>query len=278
VKSAEAIARIRAGHLPLGSGRLPKLGKTRVQVGPYRIFVRFSERLHDADSTTVVLVHGLVVSSRYMVPLARRLAARFAVYAPDLPGFGWSSKPKETLTLAQLAEVLARWMDEKEIARAALVANSLGCQIAVEFATRFPDRVAGLVLQGPTMDPSARAPVPQILRWIANGWRERPSQLALLVLDYAQAGFVRFVRSFRMALEDRIEDKLDAIHAPCLVVRGGRDPIVPQAWAEEVTRRLPQGRLVVIAGAPHALNYSRPLEMARVVTPFLESLPAEASA
>ena len=273
MKSAKAIA-----HLPLGIGRLPTLQKKRVQVGPYRIFVRFSERLRDAESTPVVLVHGLVVSSRYMVPLARRLAARFAVYAPDLPGSGWSSKPKETLTLAQLAEVLARWMDEQEIARVALVANSLGCQIAVEFATRFPDRVAGLVLQGPTMDASARAPVPQILRWVANGWRERPSQLALLVLDYAQAGFFRFVRSFRMALEDRIEDKLDAVRAPCLVVRGGRDPIVPQAWAEEVTRRLPQGRLVVIPGAPHALNYSRLLEMARVVTPFLESLPAEASA
>jgi 2-hydroxy-6-oxonona-2,4-dienedioate hydrolase len=38
-------------------------------------------------------VHGLVVSSRYMVPLAEVLACWFDVYAPDLPGFGRSEKP-----------------------------------------------------------------------------------------------------------------------------------------------------------------------------------------
>jgi 2-hydroxy-6-oxonona-2,4-dienedioate hydrolase len=249
-----------------------------MKVGAHRLFVRSSERLRDAESVPVVLVHGLVVSSRYMIPLARRLATRFSVYAPDLPGFGWSSKPRETLTLQQLADVLVQWMDAQGIRRAALVANSLGCQTAVELATRFPERVAGLVLQGPTMDSSARTPGPQILRWIANGWRERPSQLPLLILDYVQAGFRRGVLSFRMALEDRIEDKLPAVQAPSLVIRGGRDPIVPQSWAEEITRRLPRGRLVVIPGAPHALNYSRPLEMARVVTPFLEGLRAGASA
>jgi 2-hydroxy-6-oxonona-2,4-dienedioate hydrolase len=250
----------------------------RMQVGTHQLFVRSSERLRDTEAVPIVLIHGLVVSSRYMIPLARQLATRFAVYAPDLPGFGWSSKPRETLTLAQLAEVLAEWMGAQGIRQAALVANSLGCQTAVELATRFPDRVAGLVLQGPTIDAWARTPGQQILRWVANAPRERPSQLPLLVLDYAQAGLARARRSFRIALEDRVEDKLAAVHAPSLVVRGSRDPIVPQRWAEEVTRRLPRGQLVVIPGAPHALNYSRALEMARVVAPFVDRLRAEASA
>jgi pimeloyl-ACP methyl ester carboxylesterase len=37
-----------------------------------------------------------------------------------------------------------------------MLGNSFGCQIAVELAVRHPDRVAGLVLVGPTMDSSAR--------------------------------------------------------------------------------------------------------------------------
>jgi 2-hydroxy-6-oxonona-2,4-dienedioate hydrolase len=36
----------------------------------------------------VVLVHGLVVSSRCMVPTLKRLAAYHRVCAPQLPGFG----------------------------------------------------------------------------------------------------------------------------------------------------------------------------------------------
>jgi 2-hydroxy-6-oxonona-2,4-dienedioate hydrolase len=42
----------------------------------------------------IVLIHGLVISSLYMVPTARRLAPNFRVLAPDLPGFGGSDKPR----------------------------------------------------------------------------------------------------------------------------------------------------------------------------------------
>src|ERR671910_2246631 len=45
----------------------------------------------------VVLVHGLVVSSRYMVPTLKRLAAYHRVYAPELPGFGEGEKPRRVL-------------------------------------------------------------------------------------------------------------------------------------------------------------------------------------
>ena len=70
-------------------------------------------------------------------------------------------------------------------------------------------------------------------------------------------------------MEDRIEEKLPHVRVPALVVRGSKDPIVPQRWAEEVARLLPMGRLVVVPGAPHTLVYDAPLELARVVRPFL---------
>ena len=49
---------------------------------------RISETLVPANTPTVVLVHGLSVSSGYMVPTVLRLAPYYQVYAPDLPGFG----------------------------------------------------------------------------------------------------------------------------------------------------------------------------------------------
>jgi len=49
------------------------------------------------------------MSSRYMVPLALELARDSAVYAPDLPGFGRSSKPPKVLDMVELADALAAW-------------------------------------------------------------------------------------------------------------------------------------------------------------------------
>jgi hypothetical protein len=71
----------------------------------------------------VVLVHGLGVSSRYMLPTLVLLAPRYRVFAPDLPGFGHSTKPPHTLSLAELAESLADWMSATGLDRAVLLGN-----------------------------------------------------------------------------------------------------------------------------------------------------------
>lgn len=55
-----------------------------------------------AGRVPVVLVHGQVVSSRYMLPLARRIAPHRRVLAPDLPGYGLSDDPGYPLDLEGL--------------------------------------------------------------------------------------------------------------------------------------------------------------------------------
>jgi pimeloyl-ACP methyl ester carboxylesterase len=101
----------------------------------------------------VVLVPGLVVSSYYMVPTLKRLAAYHPVYAPDLPGFGESEKPRRVLDVTGLCDSLAAWMREIGLERAALVGNSFGYQIIGDLAVRHPNRFERAVLQGPAMDP-----------------------------------------------------------------------------------------------------------------------------
>jgi len=68
---------------------------------------RVSEGPTTEGSPTVVLVHGLVVSGRYMLPTLELLAPAFRVYSPDLPGFGKSEKPPRVLDVAGLSDALA---------------------------------------------------------------------------------------------------------------------------------------------------------------------------
>lgn len=217
----------------------------------------------------VVLVHGLVVSSRYMIPTAVRLARGCPVYTPDLPGFGKSEHPARPLDLPQLADSLAGWMRAVGIEHAALLGNSFGCQVIADLALRHPRLVDRMVLVGPTIDRHARSLPAQIRRLLAAGLHDNPTLVGVQARDILSAGIRETLRTTQVALADRIEDKLPAIDVPALIVRGERDPIAPAAWCAELSRRLPRGQLLEIPGG-HALNYSHPDRLIAAVLPFLE--------
>jgi 2-hydroxy-6-oxonona-2,4-dienedioate hydrolase len=238
------------------------------QVEGLRIYARAPERpVHGL--LPVVLVHGYGVSSRYMVPIARRLAVERPVYAPDLPGHGRSEDPGRTLTVPELAGFLLAWMDAAGLDRVVLLGNSMGCQIVVELAVHHPERIDRLILVGPTVDREARSVRQQLPRFVRTAFAERPSLVLWVLWDYLRAGPRRILREIDVALADRIEDKLPWISMPSLVLRGERDAIVPQRWAEEVARGLCSGGVEVVPGAGHALNYSAADELMRRIRPFL---------
>lgn len=225
-------------------------------------------RLHASvggSGPPLVLVHGIGVSSRYLLPSARALAADFSVYAVDLPGSGRSESPRRALDVPGLARALAGWLDALGLERSSFLANSLGCQTVAELAVTRPERVDRLVLTGPTIDRFHS----QLPGWIRDLVREPPSLLPLIARDYARFGPLRFVATARAALADRIEQKLPRIEAPTLVIRGSRDGLVSQRWVEHLTELLPHGRLAVIPGAAHALPFSVPDEIARLTRRFL---------
>jgi pimeloyl-ACP methyl ester carboxylesterase len=235
-----------------------------------RLHALASAEVLPPDAPTIVLVHGVAVSSRYLVPLAEHLAPRARVYVPDLPGYGRSDRPPgHDLTVPELADTLLAWMDRVGLDRPHLIGNSFGCQVIADLAARHPDRVGRLVLQGPTMDPHARSAWRQSLRWLAVVPFERFSEAPVLLRDLWDLGPRRAVDMIRTSLDDPIEQKLCQIVAPTLVVRGTRDAIVPQRWAEEASDLLPNGRLVVIEHAAHTINYSQPAWLVEVIWPFL---------
>jgi 2-hydroxy-6-oxonona-2,4-dienedioate hydrolase len=224
----------------------------------------------DRSGRPAVLVHGLVVASGLVAPLAERLARRRDVWAPDLPGFGRSGKPPRALDVRELGAVLAAWMERRQLQDAVLVGSSFGCQIAAETALRRREAAGRLVLLAPTIDPALRTVPRQLRRWRQEQQTQSAGLKMLQVRDYARAGIPRAIATFRHALADRIEEKLGLLDQPALVARGTRDPIVEQRWAEEAAGLMPRARLAVLAGATHACAYEQPDQTARVIDLFLD--------
>jgi pimeloyl-ACP methyl ester carboxylesterase len=136
-----------------------------------------------------------------MVPAAERLGVHHPVYAPDLPGFGKSAKPRQALDLAGLSDALASWMRAVGLNRAAFLGNSMGCQIVAEFALRHPSLIERAVLQGPTVDREARNLVRQAARLPADARKD--SDFIGLDPDAFPRDFAIFVRYYTH-LQERI--------------------------------------------------------------------------
>ena len=249
---------------------IAKVKSRWTKVGDMLLHARVAGNPAAAELPSIVLVHGLGVSSRYMVPLIEQLASSARVYALDLPGFGKSGRPARALDVDQLADALAAWLRATELNQSVLLGNSFGSQVVVALALRHPELIRRAVLVAPTMDPRAPTVIRQIMRLLRDAPREPPSLLPLAIRDYLTTGLRRGLRTLRFAIQDRIEDKLPHVRVPTLVVGGERDPVVPRGWVEEVARLLPRGRAVLIPGAAHAVNYNAPQELAHVVRMFMD--------
>ncbi|MET0425142.1 MAG: alpha/beta fold hydrolase [Actinoplanes sp.] len=220
---------------------------TMATVRGLRLHVR-----HRADpdhQTTWVLLHGLAVSHRYLMPTAAALPGQ--VYVPDLPGFGLSENPAAVLTPAQHADILATWMDETGLDDANLLGNSFGCQVAVELAIARPDLAGTLILVGPTVDPAAPTSGAQIRRFTYDLLSEDPHQIPMIAADVRDSGLPRILRTLRHAVAQHMERRIPLVAAPILVLRGEHDPIAPPEWVTQAAALARIGSAGVIPGAAH---------------------------
>jgi pimeloyl-ACP methyl ester carboxylesterase len=161
-------------------------------------------------------------------------------------------------------------MDATGLERCSFVGNSLGSQIVADLAARRPERVARIVLQGPTVPAHERSVLIQAFRRWQNERRESSGALRTLAHeDYRAVGFRRALQIGRMILRDRIEDKLPKIAAPTLLVRGTRDPIVRDGWLDRLGALLPDGRIAEVVGGTHSVVYIEPERFVQAIRPFL---------
>jgi pimeloyl-ACP methyl ester carboxylesterase len=222
------------------------------------------------------MVHGLAMSSWYLTPLAQRLAPMCHVYVPDLPGFGRSENPPDVLTIAGMADALAGWMRAVGLERAVIVGHSLGSQVVARFAARYPEMTLGAVLVSPTMDPDISW-LTFLLHGLCDLAYEPDVIVRLMAYGSIHATPWRILRTLQHALDDQCETVYPAIQAPTLVVRGERDPVSSQRWAERVAsmpaRRRP---LYLLSGRTHSVNVNAPRALLGAILPFLREIaPAE---
>jgi len=97
--------------------------------GKLTVHTRVAELSSAAAAPPIVLVHGLVVSSRYMLPTAQHLAPWWRVHVPDLPGYGKGDKPRRAFGVRELADSLAEYVAAMDLSRAAFIGNSFGRQV-----------------------------------------------------------------------------------------------------------------------------------------------------
>lgn len=113
--------------------------------------VRFFYReAGDPQAPVLLLLHGFPSSSHQFRDLIPRLASRFRVIAPDLPGFGFTEVPAERgyrYTFDNLATSLGAFVDELGLARYALYFFDYGAPVGLRLALAHPERITGLVSQ-----------------------------------------------------------------------------------------------------------------------------------
>lgn len=235
-------------------------------VGPHRLAVR--QWNGEGDLPPIVLVHGLVVSSRYFQRLGAELARQgHPVFAPDLPGHGYSTKPRPYLDTAGLGESLADFIAVAELRGVTLVGHSYGCSIVAEGSTRLDDTaVDRLVFLDPVSCSPHRGFTQLVIQFLSTVWREPPWTWAMAVLDLAQCGLRRSLKEAAELCSYPLEERLASLTKPTHFARGEGDSVAPEHWMEALNRETGGLGLITIADTSHEPHASSPREVARLLS------------
>lgn len=228
---------------------------------------------------TVVLLHGFGAWSEVVwSQLIPALSDRYRVVAPDLLGFGLSAKPGPDHfngedPLEPEVRFLESFLDQLGVKRASLVGSSFGGGLAIRYAADHPQIVDKLVLVssmglGRSIHPVYKA----IALPVLGEALVKPSKMRIrmmwesivndssLVTDaivernheiLSQPGAAEIFAAARLGVnlvgqKILLDDSLERIAQPSLVVWGKRDRIIPVRHARRAVRKLKNGELALL--------------------------------
>jgi pimeloyl-ACP methyl ester carboxylesterase len=102
--------------------------------------------LEAGHGPAVVLLHGYAQTSQMWRPLIPKLADKFTVVAPDLPGIGESDIPKDGLDMKTAAIRIHALVKSLGITKARVVGHDIGLMVAYAYAAQFPAEVEKLLV------------------------------------------------------------------------------------------------------------------------------------
>ena len=101
-------------------------------------------------SPALLLLHGFPSASHMFRDLIPRLASKYHLLAPDLPGFGQSDMPARaefSYTFANLADVIAKFTEVVGLTKFAIYIFDYGAPVGLRLALHYPDRVTAIISQ-----------------------------------------------------------------------------------------------------------------------------------
>lgn len=238
---------------------------------------------------TLVLLHAFPLDRDMWRPQVAGLAGTANVVALDLPGFG-AAPVDEHFSVDSAADRVAAATTGPIV----LGGLSMGGYVALAFARRHPDRLAGLVLADTRADPDdaasrtnrdrmidlvrefgpAKVYEAMIPKLVAaetlDGRPEVIAELKRIARRQSAAGMIGGLK----ALRDRPDATpgLAKIAVPTLILVGEHDSLTPPIMAEGMARLIPRSRLVVIPGAGHLSNLENPAAFNAAIAEFLAKL------
>jgi len=271
---------------------LSGLSEKTLAVGAHQVHY-----LEGGSGETIVLLHGIFAEKDHWVDFARTLTGRYHVIAPDLPGFGESSRlPEQRYDYAAQTERLKTLLDTLDVRRVHLAGNSMGGTLAALFAIEHPERVASVALIGAPH--GIRSSVPSRMDGLVDAGKspliahnaaefeqmmdlvfsQRPF-LPYPILHATQANAVRNadsnLRLWNAQLKDRylLDSRIAELQQPTLVLWGGSDQVFNASGAQALRTRLHNPHVEVLPGVGHLPMMEAPQATARMYAQFLETLP-----
>ena len=249
------------------------------------------------EGPAVILIHGFFFDHTCWQRNIEVLARRYRVYALDLWGFGYSTRDPLPYSYPLFAAQLLAFMDRLNIDRAALVGQSLGGGVAIEFSVRHPDRVSQLVLVDaagmPNPEPFTarmfmlrgvgeallRLPVDSIRRRMLDDFflYDPGSVTPALFQDLVRSQKIRGTIAAALALMRlRFADKLEAgiqqlagRPIPTLIVWGEHDRAILPQIGLKMHALLPDSEFASIPSAGHVPNLEQPETFNRLLLEFI---------
>jgi len=286
------------GMFRLPGGRPPLLQIHDVTAGRHRI-----SSLTMGKGPDVLLLHGLGGTRASLFGTAAALSRRYRVHAPDLPGFGSSSKPTRGAYNARwFAEIMLEMMDAQDIARAHVVGNSMGGRIAIEMAMVAPERVRALGLLCPAVAWVKRGfhPLVRLLRpefgLLPHGFSRGavasqfwsmfcdrdlidPAISDVMVDEFrriyhspgARLAFLSSARNIYLEApygRQGFYPRLAELSPPALFVWGTHDRLIPAGFRRHVNYWLPSAEQITLEDCGHVPQVERPEETNELLMSF----------
>jgi pimeloyl-ACP methyl ester carboxylesterase len=190
---------------------------------------------------------------------------------------------RQPITVDFLTNRLSKFLDEfVQTPPYHLVASSLGGQIAVEYASRHPDKVDRLVLLCPSgMGSEERLPIMdgarhKDYRGLVESTFYNPRLASPSMMSYYEQKFKS--KAWRRALFETVRgtkshsvrERLSSIVRPVLVICGREDRIVDTKVVQEAVTPWPNYRFVMISNCGHAPQLEQPQIVNRLIVEFLK--------